>query len=78
MQSFDATLKFDPHFMCLCLNHFGGLSMKMSWAYTGMLSSEIDDFKFLTTVKNIKSICITCTIAPGLMELFYLSKPVRR
>ena len=57
MQSFDATLKFDPHFMCLCLNHFGGLSMKMSWAYTGMLSSEIDDFKFLTTVKNIKSIC---------------------
>ena len=42
--------------------------MKMSRACTGMLSSENDDFKFLKTVKNIKSMCI---IVPGL-ELFYL------
>ena len=40
-------------------------SMKMSRAGTGMLSSENDDFKFLKTVKNIKSMC---TIVPGLVE----------
>ena len=50
-------------------------SMKVSRACTGMLSSENDDFKFLKTAKNIKSMCITCTIVPGLVELFYLSKP---
>ena len=50
--------------------------MKRSRVCTGMLSSENDDFKFLKTVKYIKSMCITCTIVPGLMELFYLSKPV--
>ena len=51
-------------------------SIKTSRACTGMLSSENDDFKFLKIVKNIKSMCITCTIVPGLVELFYLSKPV--
>ena len=52
--------------------------MKMSRACTGMLSSENDDFKFLKMAKNIKSACITCTIVSGLVELFYLSKPVCR
>ena len=53
-------------------------SMKMSRACTDMLSSENDYFKFLKTVKYIKSMCITCTIVPGFVELFYLSKPVPR
>ena len=53
-------------------------SMKTSRACTGMLSSENDDFKFLKTAKTIKSTCITCTIVPGLAELFYLSKQVCR
>ena len=39
--------------------------MKTAKACTGMLSSEIDDFKFLKTAKNTKSTCITCTIASG-------------
>ena len=39
-------------------------------ACTGMLFSVNDDFKFLKTAKNIKSTCITCTIFPGLVELF--------
>ena len=56
---------------------FVAFSMKMSRACTGMLSSE-NDFKFLKIVKNIKGMCITCTIVSGLVELFYLSKPVRR
>ena len=50
--------------------------MKTSRACTGMLSSENDDFKFLNTTKNRKSMCIMCIIVPGLVELFYLSKPV--
>ena len=37
--------------------------MKTSRVCTGMLSSENDDFKFLKSVKNIKSMCITCTIS---------------
>ena len=49
MQSFGATLKFGPRFFM-----FNGIiqtilvafSMKMYRAYTGMLSSENDDFKF--------------------------------
>ena len=49
--------------------------MKTTRAWTGMLSTENDDFKFLKTTKNIKSICITCTIVPGLAELLNLSKP---
>ena len=40
-------------------------SMKTCRACTGMLSSENDDFKFLKTAKSI-----TCTIVPGLVELF--------
>ena len=56
--------------------------MKTSRAFTsvctGMLSSENDDFKFLKTAKNTKSMCITCIIVPGLVELFYLSKSVCR
>ena len=50
-----------------------GFSMKTHRACTGMLSSENDDFKFLKTTKNRKSKCITFTIVPGLVELFYLS-----
>ena len=44
--------------------------MKTSRACTGMLSSENDDFIFLKTVKNLKSMCVTCTIVPVLVELF--------
>ena len=46
--------------------------MKMSRACSGMLSSENDPFKFLKISKNIKCMCITCTIVPGLvvMECF--------
>ena len=51
-------------------------SIKTAKTCTGMLSSEYDDFKFLKTTKNIKSTYITCTIVPGLVELYYLSKPV--
>ena len=55
MQSFWATLKFDLHFFA-----FNGItqtilvafSMKMSWACSGTLSSENDDFKFFKTAKN--------------------------
>ena len=50
--------------------------MKTSRACTGMLFSENDDFKFLKTAKNIKSMCITCTIDSMLLDPFYLSKPV--
>ena len=52
--------------------------MKTSRACIGMLSSENDDFRFLKTAKKIKSMYITCTIVPGLVELFYHSKPVCR
>ena len=41
--------------------------MIMSRPCSGMLSSENDDFKFLKTAKNIKCMCITCTIVPGLV-----------
>ena len=41
--------------------------MKMSRACSGKLSFENDDFKFLKTVKNVKCVCITCTIVPGLV-----------
>ena len=78
MQSFGATLKFDSHFSCLMgiiQAILVAFAMKTSRACTDMLSSENDDFKFLQTVKNIKN---TCTIVPGLVELFYLSKPVYR
>ena len=51
--------------------------MITSRACIGMLSSENDDFEVLKTTKNIKSNCIICTIVLGLVELFYLSKPVR-
>ena len=50
--------------------------MKKSRACTGMLAPENDNFKFLKTAKNIKSMCITCTIVLGLVDLIYLSKPV--
>ena len=53
-------------------------SMKTFKACSGMLSSENDDFELLKTAKNIKSTCITCTAVPGLVLLFYLSKPVLR
>ena len=57
MQSFGATLKFDPHFV------FNGIvqtilvafSMEASRACIGMMSSENDDFKFLKSMKNRKS-----------------------
>ena len=52
--------------------------MKMSRSCSGMLSSENDNIKFLKTVKKIKCIYITCTIVPGLVLLFYLSKPACR
>ena len=49
--------------------------MKTSRACTDMLSSENDDVIFLKTAKNTGAMRITCTIVPGLVELFYLSKP---
>ena len=57
MQSFCATLKFDPHFF-----FFNGIIqtilvvflMKTSRACTGMLSFENDDFKFLKNCKKHK------------------------
>ena len=49
--------------------------MQTSKACTGMLSSENDGFNFLKTAKKIYNMC---TIVPGLVELFYLSKPVCR
>ena len=70
MQSFGATLKFDPHFSRLMgYPNFilVAFSMKMSRACPGMLSSENDDFKFLKTSKNIKCMGITCTIVTGLV-----------
>ena len=54
------------------------VSMKLSRACTGALSSENEDFKFLKNAKNMKSTCITCTIVPGLVELSHRSKPVCR
>ena len=57
----------------LCpLSYFNGIiqtilvafSMKTSRACTGILSSENDDFQFLKTAKNLKSIF---TIVPGLI-----------
>ena len=74
MQSFGATLKYDPHFFVF--NH--GIIQTILGTCIGMLSSENDDFKIMKTAKNIKRMCITCTIVPRLMELFYLSKPVCR
>ena len=44
MQSFGATLMFDPNF--LRLSGLVAFSMKKSRACPGMLSSENDDFKF--------------------------------
>ena len=79
MQSFGATLKFDPHFFV-----FNGIiqtilvafSMKTYRACTDTFSSENDDLKFFKAAKNIKSTCFTCTTVPGLVELFSLYKPV--
>ena len=47
--------------------------MKKSRACTGMLSHENDAFKFSKTAKTTNSTCITCTIVPGLRELFFSS-----
>ena len=44
--------------------------MKMSRACSGMLSSGNDDFKFLKTLKNIKCMCTTGTMVPGLCNCF--------
>ena len=52
--------------------------MKLSRACPGMLSSENYDFKFLKTAKNVKCMCITCIIVPGLVQLFYFSKAACR
>ena len=46
--------------------------MKTSRACTGMLFLENDAFKFSKTAENRKSMCITCTIVPGLLELLFL------
>ena len=55
MQSFGATLKFDPHFFAFngrTRTILVGFSMQMSRACSGMLSSENDDFKFLKTAET--------------------------
>ena len=44
--------------------------MNVSRACSGTLSSENDDFDFFETTKNMKCTCTTCTIFPGLEELF--------
>ena len=46
-------------------------SMKTSRASSGMLFYENDAFKCLKTAENTNSICITCTIFPGLVELVF-------
>ena len=48
--------------------------MKMSRVCSGMLSSGDDDFKFLKILKNCKKY-IMHVHHPGVMKLFYLSKP---
>ena len=81
MQSFGATLKDDPHFLL-----FNGIiqtilvafSIKTSRACTDMLPYENAAFKFSKTAKNTNSMCITCGIVPGLVEVVYFSKPVCR
>ena len=50
--------------------------MKTHWACTGMLSPENDHFKFLKTAKNIKSMCITCTVVPGLQTSMSLTRNI--
>ena len=81
MQILGATLMFDPHFFVfkgIIQTILVAFTMKTYRAYTGMLSSENDDFKFLKTTKNRKYKCITCIIVPRLVELFYVSKTVCR
>ena len=80
LYSFGATLKFEPHFFAfngIIQTNLVAFSMKTSRACTDMLSSKNDDFKFLESAENIK-VCApcTCTIVPGLVERFYLYKPV--
>ena len=48
MQSFGATLKFYPHFLCL-------MGWKTSRACTCMLSSENDDFKLSKKLRKEKA-----------------------
>ena len=50
MQSFDATLNFDPNGIIQTI--LVAFVMKTYRACTGMLSSENDDFKFLKNVKT--------------------------
>ena len=72
---------FDPHFFVfnwIIQTTLVAFTTKTSRACTGMLSSENDGFKFLKTAINIKCRYITCTIVPGLVELFYRSIPVCR
>ena len=57
MQSFGATLKFDPHFFLLngiIQTSLVAFSMKTSVAYAGMLSNKNDALKFSKTVKTTK------------------------
>ena len=44
--------------------------MKTSMACTGMLFNEKDGFKLSKTEKTTTRTLITCTINPGLVELF--------
>ena len=71
IQSFGATLKFDPHFFVLngiIETILMAFSMKTLRACTGMLPSENNDFKFLKPAKNIKKTCIMSTLVPGLVD----------
>ena len=57
MQSFGATLKFDPHFLVLngiIQTIFVRFLMKTSRACTVMLSSKNDDFKFIKNCEKHK------------------------
>ena len=52
---------------------FLAFSLKTSRTCTDMLSHENDAIKFSKTAKNTNCTCITCTIVPGLVKLWYFS-----
>ena len=81
MQSVGATLTVGPHFFLfnrIIQTILVAFSLKTSGACTDMLSNQNDAVKFSKTAKDTNSTCITCTIAPALVELVFFSTPVCR
>ena len=50
--------------------------MNISEVVTGRFTCENDPFSFSKTAKRTNNMCITCTIVPGLGEMFYFFNPV--